>query len=148
MIRSGRIRSAFLTKSRIVMAPFPSMLAGLASSVTTCGCSRRSSAASSIVTIRSSEGMKEERTFSVVVLPEPVPPLTIIFSLALTHPRRKRAISSESVPKETRFSIERGVWENLRIVMQGPISDNGGIIILTRDPSGSLASTKGDASSI
>ena len=52
-IRSGRIRSAFRKRSRIVTSPLPSTLGGRLSSRTTCGWRRRSSAASSIVTTRS-----------------------------------------------------------------------------------------------
>ena len=38
MIRSGRIRRQFLTRSRWVTSPLPSMLAGRVSRRTTCGC--------------------------------------------------------------------------------------------------------------
>ena len=51
--RSGRIRSAARTSSRTATAPAPSAFAGRASSRTTCGCGSRSSAVSSIVTMRS-----------------------------------------------------------------------------------------------
>ena len=53
-MRSGRIRSALRTSWRIVTSPRPSTFAGRASRRTTCGWRSRSSAASSIVTIRSS----------------------------------------------------------------------------------------------
>ena len=53
-IRSGRIRSALRSRSRIVTSPRPSTDAGRASSRTTCGWRSRSSAASSIVITRSS----------------------------------------------------------------------------------------------
>ncbi len=36
-----------------------------------------------------------------------------------------------------------GRWENLRMVITGPISDSGSMMQLTRDPSGSRASTRG-----
>ena len=39
-------------------------------------------------------------------------------------------------------------FENLRIVISGPESDSGGMIALTREPSGRRASTIGDASSM
>ena len=51
--RSGRIRSAARTSSRTLTAPAPSALAVRASSRTTCGWPSRSSAVSSIVTMRS-----------------------------------------------------------------------------------------------
>ena len=53
MIRSGRMRSELRTRSRIEISPRPSTLDGRASSVTTCGCCRRSSALSSTVMMRS-----------------------------------------------------------------------------------------------
>ena len=56
--RSGRMRRAFFTRSRIVYSPAPSMLGGFVSSVTTCSWCSRSSVVSSIVTIRSLKGMK------------------------------------------------------------------------------------------
>ena len=53
MIRSGRMRSAFLTRSRWAISPLPSILAGRVSSRATWTCCSCSSAESSIVTIRS-----------------------------------------------------------------------------------------------
>ena len=52
MIRSGRIRSAFFTRSVAVTAPRPSMFGGRVSSRTTWSCWSWSSAASSIVITR------------------------------------------------------------------------------------------------
>ena len=60
MMRSGRMRSALRTRSRIVTWPRPSMLGGRLSRRTTwrwCSCS---STASSMVTMRSSSGMNDE----------------------------------------------------------------------------------------
>ena len=74
MIRSGRMRSEFRTRSRIGMWPSPSMFGGRASSRSTCRWWSESSAASSIVTMRSLFGIDAESAFSSVVLPEPVPP--------------------------------------------------------------------------
>ena len=101
-----------------------------------------------MVTIRSLLGIKEESTFNVVVLPEPVPPDTIIFRRAFTQARRNSAISSLRVPKLIRSFTERGSFVNLRIVTQGPIRDNGGTMAFTREPSDRRASTSGDDSSI
>ena len=75
-IRSGRMRSALRSRSRIVTSPRPSTDAGRLSSRTTCGWRNRSSAASSIVTTRSLGSIQAESAFSRVVLPEPVPPET------------------------------------------------------------------------
>ena len=99
MIRSGRMRRALRTSSRIGIAPLPSMLGGRDSRVTTCSWRSWSSAASSIVTIRSSFGMNDERTLRVVVLPEPVPPETKMFRRASTHARRKSNMSGGRRPE-------------------------------------------------
>ena len=71
MIRSGRMWSELRSRSRVVISPWPSRLAGRASSVITCSWRSWSSAASSIVMIRSSSGTNAEITLRVVVLPEP-----------------------------------------------------------------------------
>ena len=52
-----------------------------------------------MVTMRSLLGMNEESTFSVVVLPEPVPPLRKMLRRASTHACRKSNISGDAVPK-------------------------------------------------
>ncbi len=83
------MRSAFLTRSRIEYSPFPSRFAGRVSSETTWGCLSWSSAASSIVTMRSSEGMAPERTLRSVVLPLPVPPEMTMFFFALDAAREE-----------------------------------------------------------
>ena len=67
-------------QSRAVMAPLPSMLAGRVSRRTQWSLASCSSAASSMVMMRSSSGMKCDSTLSSVVLPEPVPPETTMFS--------------------------------------------------------------------
>ena len=41
----------------------------------------------------------------------------------------------------------KAFWANLRMVSVGPVSDNGGMMIFTREPSARRASTRGDASS-
>ena len=57
-----------------------------------------------MVMMRSSSGMNEDSTFSVVVLPAPVPPDTRMLSRPLTQARRKSATGWVSVPKPTRSS--------------------------------------------
>ena len=57
MTRSGLILKQFLTKSRWLTSPLPSMLAGSSSSRHTCSCCNCSSAESSMVMIRSVAGM-------------------------------------------------------------------------------------------
>ena len=131
----------------MVIAPFPSKFAGLASKVTTCLCCRRSSAASSMVTILSFAGINADKAFRVVVLPEPVPPETKIFKRALTQASRNKDIFSLKVPNETKSFMEKAFFENLRMVTAGPTRDKGGIIMLTREPSERRASTSGEDSS-
>ena len=120
MIRSGRDAGAFRTRSRIVISPSPSMFFGRDSSRRTCRWLSWSSAASSIVTIRSLSGTLSERAFRNVVLPEPVPPEIRMFSCALMQFSRNEDASSESVP----ISISSAMWKrfcaNLRIVSSGP----------------------------
>ena len=57
----------------------------------TCCCWSWSSAASSIVTMRSSSGMNGDSTFSSVVLPVPVPPEMRMFSFPCTQAPRNCA---------------------------------------------------------
>ena len=148
MIRSGRMRRELRTSSRIRTSPWPSMLGGRDSSGTTCSCWSWSSAASSIVTMRSSFGMNAETAFNVVVFPEPVPPEIRMLSLPRTHAERKWAARGVTVPNEIRSSIVYGSRENFRIVSVDPRSASGGMMALTRLPSGRRASTIGDDSSI
>src|SRR4026209_1240598 len=96
-----------------------------------------------MVTIRSSFGMNDDRTFSVVVLPEPVPPETKRFKRASTQARRKSNMSEVAVPNRIRSSVVNGDAENFRIVITGPTSDRGGMMSLTREPSVRRASTIG-----
>ena len=148
MIRSGRMCIALRSRLRIVISPSPSRLGGRDSSVITCSWRSWSSAASSIVTMRSSLGMKPDSTLSVVVLPEPVPPETNRFSRASMHARRNSNISGVAVPNRMRSSTVYGRVENFRTVMTGPISESGSMIALTREPSGRRASTRGLDSSM
>ncbi len=125
------------------MPPLPSTLAGWVSKRTTCSCSNCNSAASSIVTTRSSSGILDERILSKVVLPEPVPPEMTILSRAKTQARRKLAIPSVIVLYSINCSIVSLSLRNLRMVIEGPSIATGGIIALTREPSGKRASTEG-----
>ena len=148
MIRSGRMRRALRTSSRIGIAPLPSMFGGRDSSVTTCSWRSWSSAASSIVTIRSSFGMNDDSTLRVVVLPEPVPPETKMFRRASTQALQEvEHLRAWPCRSGSRSSTVNGEAENFRIVMTGPTSDSGGMIALTREPSVRRASTIGRDSS-
>ena len=97
-IRSGRIRSAFRTSARSVTSPRPSTLGGRLSSRATCGCGRRSSAASSTVTIRSAGSMNPASAFRSVVLPVPVPPETTTFRRPRTHRSSSSAWAAVRLP--------------------------------------------------
>ncbi len=69
------------------------MFDGRVSRRTTWSCWSCSSAASSIVTTRSSDGMKLESVLRSVVLPQPVPPLMMMFRRALMAASISIAIS-------------------------------------------------------
>lgn len=71
-----------------------------------------------------------------------------MFFRTATQTARNFTISGESDPNRIRSSACSGRRENFRIVMVGPTSDSGGMIALTREPSGSRASTIGELSSI
>ena len=101
-----------------------------------------------MVTMRSVLGMKLDKTFSVVVFPEPVPPDTTMLKRASTAACMNCAASRVSVPKLIRSVMVNGSRANLRIVIVGPVKDNGGMIALKREPSRSLPSTIGDFSSM
>ena len=121
MIRSGRMRSALRTSSRILTSPMPSMFDGRDSSVITCSCWSWSSAASSIVTMRSSFGMNALIAFSVVVLPVPVPPEMRMFSFPLTQAARNCAERAVSVPNEIRSLMRVRVARELADRQRRPV---------------------------
>ena len=109
-----------------------------------------SSAASSIVTIRSPSGTAAESAFSSVVLPVPVPPEIEDVQLGLDAAAEEvgRRLP-ESVPMlDELVEIEPLLRRTCRIVSSGPESESGGMIALTREPSGRRASTIGDDSSM
>ena len=106
MMRSGRIRSALMTRSRMVIAPWPSRLGGRVSSGSQCGCCRRSSAASSMVMTRSPGSIIFDRALSIVVLPEPVPPEMTMFMRQAPAILSAVAIFSDIEPKP-RHHVER-----------------------------------------
>ncbi len=146
-IRSGRMRSEFFTSSRMLIRPRPSMLAGRDSRRSTWCWRSWSSAASSMVTMRSSSGMKLEMTLSSVVLPEPVPPEMTMLRRPRTQAARKSRTSGVKVPKLTRSASVKGSVANLRMVSMEPSRAIGETTALTREPSGRRASTSGLPSS-
>ena len=143
MMRSGRMRSAFFTRSRMLTSPLPSRLAGRVSSRTTCGCCMRSSAASSMVTTRSPLSIMPDSALSSVVLPEPVPPDTTRFSRQRAAMRSTVAMAGEMLPWWAIWS--KPIWRlpNLRIDTEAPSMASGGMMMLTRLPSSRRASQIG-----
>ncbi len=148
MSRSGRMRSAFFTRSRSATAPPPSGSAGSASILATCRCCSCNSAVSSIVTTRSESGMNTDKALSKVVLPAPVPPETMRLMRALTQAARKSSISGASDSLTRRSWAVSGRVPKRRIDTSGPLSAGGLRTMFKRLPSGSRASTMRDLSSI
>ena len=124
------------------------MLVGRDSIESTCSWWSESSLASSIVTMRSSSGMNDESTLSVVVLPLPVPPEMTTLSRPRTQASRNADACSLIVPSRIRSSMENASAENLRTVRKGPPIARGWMTALTREPSGRRASTIGVDSSM
>ena len=101
-----------------------------------------------MVTIRSSDGMYPDSTLSRVVLPLPVPPLTMMFARAETQALRKPKALSLQLPSRIRSAIVRGPSTNLRMLSRGPSTATGGIATCTREPSTRRASHNGFSASI
>ncbi len=147
-IRSGRIRRVLRTRSRMVISPRPSMLGGRASRASTWSWLSWSSLASSTVTIRSSAGMNDDSTLSIVVLPVPVPPEMSTLRRPTTQAWRNLATCGDMLPKPMRSSTVYGSAENFRMVRKGPPMARGWMTALTREPSRRRASTIGVDSSM
>ncbi|CNI23133.1 Uncharacterised protein [Yersinia enterocolitica] len=148
MIRSGRIRSELMTKSRMVIWPVFPNPASRVSIRTTCGCSRLSSAASSKVITLSFSDIYIDNALSNVVLPEPVPPEIITLTRQLAAIMRKLAISLLMAPISTKSSNFRLLLLNFRIESTVPSNAIGLIATLIRLPSIKRASASGRPSSI
>ena len=125
------------------------MFFGRASSRSTWRWFSFSSAASSIVTMRWSSGIAVESAFSSVVLPVPVPPEIRMFSSARTQRLRKSTVvSGERAEPDQVVQVEPLARRTCGSSRSGPVSDSGGMIALTRLPSGRRASTIGEDSSM
>ena len=146
-MRSGRIRSELRSSARMGTSPAPSTFGGRDSRVMTCSCWRRTSAASSIVTIRSVAGMNPDRALSSVVLPDDVPPETRMLRRARTAAARNCIMSAVQLRDRARSWTVTMPTENLRMLMHAPLSASGGMTTLTREPSASRASHIGELSS-
>ena len=145
MMRSGRIRSAFATRSATVTPP-PSR-AGTHSRCTACGCGSTSSFVSSMTISRSSCGIASASERSSVLFPDPVAPLTMNDARATTQ-RRSRAAASGWSPLARQEpdapSSGTAMRSNLRIESVGP--PTGAITAFARLPSRMRASTNGRSS--
>ena len=91
--------------------------------------------------------MKAESAFSIVVLPEPVPPEMMKFARALTADLRNMYIGSLMAPRSSRSSAVSLSLLNLRILRDQPLGETFGWAACTRDPSASVASISGNESS-
>ena len=105
MIRSGRIRNVLIKRSLIVTLPRPSMLDGRLSRRAQCVLTKRNSAASSMVMMRSLSGMNWEMMLSRVVFPAPVPPETIMFLRVRTAAWIKSAMDVDKLRKRVNRSL-------------------------------------------
>ena len=76
-------------------------------------------------------------------LARPVPPLMMMFRRPRTQALRKSRTCSLMVPKEMRSRSVKGSAANLRMVRSEPSRATGETTALTREPSGSRASTMG-----
>ena len=97
------------------------MLAGRDSRRTTWSCLSWSSAASSMVTMRSSSGMNDDSTLSVVVFPAPVLPETMMLRRPRTQASRNSAERSLSVPNAIRSSDGQRVGGELPDGQRGAV---------------------------
>ena len=66
----------------------------------------------------------------------------------MTQALRKSRTAGDMVPKAMRSASVKGSAENFRMVSTAPSRATGAMTALTRDPSGSRASTSGLASSM
>ena len=97
--------------------------------------------------MRSRSEMNDDMTFSSVVLPAPVPPLTRTFRRDRTQCSRKSSIGCVIARRLTRSAAFSRSAGKRRIESSGPSTASGGMIALTREPSGRRASTIGELSS-
>ena len=101
-----------------------------------------------MVTMRSLCGIEADNTFSSVVLPVPVPPEIRMFILARTMAASSCPSTGVRVRFSSRSCMVSGTTAKRRIDNSGPSSARGGMIALTREPSGRRASTIGLDSSM
>ena len=95
--------------------------------------------------IRSDAGTQPRSAFSIVVLPDCVPPATTTLSPLTTAASRNVAACAVSVPRGTRSSTVRARTTNLRTLTAQCSRVMSGMTTCSRLPSGSIASTNGTA---
>ena len=88
--------------------------------------------------------MKPDRMLRIVVFPVPVPPEMMTFSRARTMRCSTSPISGVSDFLLIRSPSMQRIPAELADRNRGPSSDSGGMMALTREPSGRRASTIGD----
>src|SRR5439155_1261363 len=103
-MRSGRIRRALMTSSRMPTLFSPLRSGGRDSMRQTCSWWSCSSAASSMVTMRSSGGMNEEATLRRVVFPVPVA-LDIDVFMAVDHDLGQAIVKYQVADRSQRLVI-------------------------------------------
>ena len=86
--------------------------------------------------MRSFSGISPLNAFRTDVLPEDVPPETMVFFLNFTMAFSSRTPSWGTLPKASSFSRVSISFLNLRMEMTVPQRLTGGIVAWTRDPSG------------
>ena len=100
-----------------------------------------------MVTIRSPLSISCDRALSSVVLPEPVPPEIRMLRRERAPTFRTVAMASDMFAWDAMISSVMPFLANLRIEIDGPSIASGGMMMLTRLPSSSRASTSGEDSS-
>ena len=101
----------------------------------------------SIVTSAPSVLARPDSAFSIVVLPEPVPPEMMVVMRDLTAAASNSAICGLRAPISTSLLMLNGFFENFRIETSGPSTPIGRTATLTREPSSKRASQSGCDSS-
>src|SRR3546814_10541126 len=95
-----------------------------------------------MVMTRSPGSIILDMALSIVVLPEPVPPEMTTLNRHAPAIFSTVAILSDMEPPFAIMSMVIGFSENLRIEIAVPLSDRGGTMTLTREPSARRASAR------
>jgi hypothetical protein len=146
-LNTGHILRLDFKQSSMLISVVPSGRAGLVSILNQWSWYTCNSAVSSTVSSLLSHGIYIPSTFKVVVLPEPVPPAITKFAGFAPNPSIQIHIIAANlrfmVPNLIKLIMVNGSSMNFLIVNVGPSGDTGGIVPLTRLPSGNLPSNIG-----